>query len=124
MERQARRREWILATIVALIVGVATTMCRISSASENAIGSSSCGRACVGTRIWRGADWVGAKLAAAQGISQEELLEALPEQFDIASRRISEPQEVAALMTFLVSGKAANIVGADLVIDGGTIKTS
>jgi len=78
----------------------------------------------VGTRIWRGPDRVGAKLAAAQGISREELLAALPEQFGIASRRISEPEEVAALVTFLVSGKAANIVGADLVIDGGTLKTS
>jgi NAD(P)-dependent dehydrogenase (short-subunit alcohol dehydrogenase family) len=78
----------------------------------------------VGTRIWRGADRVGAKLAAAQGISHEEFLAALPEQFGIASRRISEPEEVAELVTFLVSGKAANIVGADLVIDGGTLKTS
>jgi NAD(P)-dependent dehydrogenase (short-subunit alcohol dehydrogenase family) len=63
-------------------------------------------------------------LAGAQGISYEELLAALPEQFGIASRRISEPEEVAALVTFLVSGKAVNIVGADLVIDGGTLKTT
>ena len=77
-----------------------------------------------GTRIWRGADSMGAQLAAAQGVSQEELLAALPDQFGIASRRISEPEEVAALVTFLVSGKATNIVGADFVIDGGTLKTS
>jgi NAD(P)-dependent dehydrogenase (short-subunit alcohol dehydrogenase family) len=78
----------------------------------------------VGTRIWRGPGGVGAQLAAAQGISHEDLLAAIPDQFGIASRRISEPEEVAALVTFLVSGKAANIVGADLVIDGGTLKTS
>jgi NAD(P)-dependent dehydrogenase (short-subunit alcohol dehydrogenase family) len=78
----------------------------------------------VGTRIWRGPGRVGTKLAAAQGISQQELLAALPEQFGIASRRISEPEEVAALVTFLVSGQAANIIGADLIIDGGTLKTS
>ena len=78
----------------------------------------------VGTRIWRGPGLVGAKLAAAQGISQDELLAAIPQQFGMASPRITEPEEVAALVAFLVSGKAANIVGADLVIDGGTLKTT
>ncbi|MFC6010358.1 SDR family oxidoreductase [Nocardia lasii] len=42
----------------------------------------------------------------------------------MASRRITEPEEVAALIAFLVSGRAANIVGADVVIDGGIIKTT
>jgi NAD(P)-dependent dehydrogenase (short-subunit alcohol dehydrogenase family) len=67
---------------------------------------------------------VGAKRAAARGISHEEFLAALPEQAGIASRRITEPEEVAALVTFLVSANAANIIGTDLVIDGGTLKTS
>jgi len=78
----------------------------------------------VGTRTWRGPGRAGAARAAARGISHEELLAALPEQFCIASRRITEPEEVAALVTFLVSPKAANIIGSDLVIDGGTLKTS
>jgi NAD(P)-dependent dehydrogenase (short-subunit alcohol dehydrogenase family) len=78
----------------------------------------------VGTRTWRGPGRVGAKRAAAQGISHEEFLAALPERVGIASRRITEPEEVAALVAFLVSAKAANIIGADLVIDGGTLKTS
>jgi NAD(P)-dependent dehydrogenase (short-subunit alcohol dehydrogenase family) len=78
----------------------------------------------VGTRTWRGPGRVGATRAAAQGISHEEFLAAVPEQFKIASRRITEPEEVAALVTFLVSAKAANIIGTDLVIDGGMLKTS
>lgn len=32
--------------------------------------------------------------------------------------------EVAALITFLASEAAANIIGSDIVIDGGMIKTS
>ncbi|MEV6216934.1 SDR family oxidoreductase [Nocardia sp. NPDC051833] len=78
----------------------------------------------VGTRIWRDEHRIGAKLASAQGMSQEQFLDALPTQFDIASRRITEPEEVAALIAFVVSGKAANIVGADFVIDGGIVKTT
>lgn len=77
----------------------------------------------VATRIWHDDHHVGAQLAAAKGISREQLLESLPDEFAIASRRISEPGEVAALITFLASPKAANILGADLVIDGGTLKT-
>ncbi|MEU4650487.1 hypothetical protein [Nocardia fluminea] len=78
----------------------------------------------VDTRIWRDEHHCGAKLAAAQGISQKQLLAALPEQFDIASRRISGAAEVAALIAFLASSQAANILGADVVIEGGIIKTT
>ncbi|MEU5406909.1 SDR family oxidoreductase [Nocardia asteroides] len=78
----------------------------------------------VATRIWRDEHRIGAKLAAAQGITQDQFLDALPTSFDIASRRITEPDEVAALITFIASGLAGNIVGADLVIDGGIIKTT
>ncbi|MFJ1460149.1 oxidoreductase [Nocardia sp. N2S4-5] len=78
----------------------------------------------VGTPLWRDPSGFGAKLAESQGISHEQLLASIGEQFGIASGRISEPEEVAALIAFLVSPRAANIVGADYVIDGGTLKTA
>jgi NAD(P)-dependent dehydrogenase (short-subunit alcohol dehydrogenase family) len=78
----------------------------------------------VGTSLWRDPDGFGGKVAAANGLSHQELLAAIPQQAGIATGRITESEEVAALITFLASPVAANLHGADIVIDGGTIKTS
>ncbi|WP_433679307.1 SDR family oxidoreductase [Nocardia sp. CA-119907] len=77
----------------------------------------------VGTGIWRDPDGLGAKLAASYGATHEDFLADLPTMFGIASGRITEPEEVAALVTFLASPAAPSLTGADIVIDGGTIKT-
>jgi NAD(P)-dependent dehydrogenase (short-subunit alcohol dehydrogenase family) len=78
----------------------------------------------VGTRTWRDPGRVGTQHATAQGVSHEEFLAALPERAGITSGRITEPEEVAVLVAFLVSAKAANIIGADIVIDGGMLKAT
>lgn len=77
-----------------------------------------------GTGLWRDTDGFGAKVAAAHGATHEEFLAAMPTLFDIASGRIAEPEEVAALIAFLSSPTVPSLVGANIVIDGGTVKTS
>jgi NAD(P)-dependent dehydrogenase (short-subunit alcohol dehydrogenase family) len=41
-----------------------------------------------------------------------------------ATGRFTTPEEVATLITFLASGRAANITGSNYLIDGGLIKTT
>jgi len=87
---------------------------RVNTVSPGVIGSS----------LWRDEERFGGKMAEAYGVSHTDLLASIPEQFAIASGRIGEPEEVADLVAFLLSDRAANIHGADHVIDGGTLKVA
>lgn len=78
----------------------------------------------VGTGLWRDPTRFGGQVAATFGAAHEDFLDTMPTAFAIAAGRITEPEEVAALITFLTSPVSASILGADVVIDGGTIKTS
>lgn len=76
------------------------------------------------TSLWESPDGYGAALAASLGIGHEQLLEGLPSSTGMTTGRFVEPEEVAALVTYLASPHAGSVNGADYVIDGGAIKTA
>jgi NAD(P)-dependent dehydrogenase (short-subunit alcohol dehydrogenase family) len=78
----------------------------------------------VSSPLWTSPDGVGGKVAEAFGVSHSDLLASLPSQLNMASGRLTTPEEVADLVVFLLSERAANIHGADHVIDGGTLKSA
>ncbi|MFJ4163948.1 oxidoreductase [Microbacterium sp. NPDC089698] len=64
-----------------------------------------------------------AQMAAAAGVPLADFVTQIARSQSITTGRMSEPEEIAALIAFLLSARAENVTGADYVIDGGTIKT-
>jgi NAD(P)-dependent dehydrogenase (short-subunit alcohol dehydrogenase family) len=76
------------------------------------------------TDVWQADDGLGAKFAAAAGVALDALVEQLPSIIGMVTERLTEPSEVAALITFLLSPLAASITGSDHRIDGGAVKAA
>lgn len=71
----------------------------------------------VRTAMWQ-------RMADVTGAPLEAVLGAVPEQIGMVTGRLSEPAEVADLITYLLSPRAGNITGSDHLIDGGAIRSA
>jgi NAD(P)-dependent dehydrogenase (short-subunit alcohol dehydrogenase family) len=75
----------------------------------------------VSTSLWLSDNGVAATVARAAGGTPEDI--AAQAAADAPTGRFTRPEEVADLILFLSSPRAANITGADYVIDGGLVNT-
>ncbi|MBF4461759.1 MULTISPECIES: SDR family oxidoreductase [unclassified Rathayibacter] len=65
------------------------------------------------------------RIAEGNGISREEAAQLVLDSLGgVPLGRFAETEEVADLVGFLVSDRASAIVGAEVVIDGGTVRTA
>src|SRR3954462_10932543 len=75
----------------------------------------------VSTGLWLGDHGVAATVSGASGAKPDDIAQSAVR--DTATGRFTTPEEVADLIVYLASDRAANITGADYVIDGGLIQT-
>lgn len=73
----------------------------------------------VETALWQGADGVAATVGQSRGVDPADVARAATAQS--ATGRFTRPSEVADLVLLLAGPGAANITGADFVVDGGLV---
>jgi len=77
------------------------------------------------TDLWFGAGGVADTVAKATGSDSDSARDKVVASIGgFATGRFTTPEEVAALVVMLASGRIANVTGSEFVIDGGLIKTT
>ena len=77
----------------------------------------------VRTEVWTRPGGPGEVLARRAGSTLDAFRDRLPEALGLSTARFTEPEEIAALVVFLASGRVPNLSGSELVIDGGMLKS-
>jgi len=75
----------------------------------------------VATDLWLGSDGVAATISQATGAKSGDVERQAAD--GSVTGRFSQPGEVADLILFLASDRAANVTGSDFIIDGGLVPT-
>jgi len=73
----------------------------------------------IGSELWLAPGGLADQTAQARGISRQDVLEAAAARQPLG--RFGSAQEVAALIVFLCSESASNVVGAAWSVDGGSV---
>ncbi|TCO52900.1 SDR family NAD(P)-dependent oxidoreductase [Actinocrispum wychmicini] len=76
----------------------------------------------VSTGVWTDSDGFLGRIAQARGVSHQDLTDEFTKSLNIATGRVSTPDEVARLIVFAASPN--NITGTDYLIDGGVLKSA
>ncbi|GLW06795.1 3-oxoacyl-ACP reductase [Microtetraspora sp. NBRC 13810] len=63
--------------------------------------------------------WTNPEMARRAGVTPEEFVAAVPKMTGLSTGEMIEPEEVAALVLLLASGKVRSVTGAEYMIDAG-----
>jgi NAD(P)-dependent dehydrogenase (short-subunit alcohol dehydrogenase family) len=73
----------------------------------------------VGSELWTQEGGLADQIAEQRGVSREEVLEERAKSVPLG--RFGKPDEIAAVITFLCSERASDVVGAAWSVDGGAV---
>jgi NAD(P)-dependent dehydrogenase (short-subunit alcohol dehydrogenase family) len=75
------------------------------------------------TDAWTEDGGIADSISQQSGLPREQVIDQVPAMLGLSTGRTTRPDEIASVVLFLASRKAANISGAEYIVDGGFMKT-